>query len=215
MVLEAKLCQIMVLQAILRQVHWMTPKLPWTLKGQRYPIHIYYNYLWVPNFTSFCSMACRFLDTDNFDISAPNDPITTLSTKRAKVDHNHVTHNFSQVQNFTLFRPTTSRFPDTAHFETSVLNDPKMTLNSKRSNFKVPHIHMLQLPPTSKFHTVCSTWGPAVFDIKHIKRHTNCLDIWWIADFPLKILELNSIDSFGENTFYAWRMLDDKYLAPC
>ncbi len=30
------------LQAILRQVHWMTPKWPWRLIGQRYPIHVLY-----------------------------------------------------------------------------------------------------------------------------------------------------------------------------
>ena len=28
------------LQAILRQLHWLTPKWPWRLKGQRYPIYI-------------------------------------------------------------------------------------------------------------------------------------------------------------------------------
>ena len=28
------------IQAILRQVHWMTPKWPWTLQGKRYPIYV-------------------------------------------------------------------------------------------------------------------------------------------------------------------------------
>ncbi len=50
------------LQAILRQVHWMTPKWPWTIKGQRYP-YIYYNYPELPNFTPFCSTGSRFCFT--------------------------------------------------------------------------------------------------------------------------------------------------------
>ncbi len=28
------------IQAILRQLHWMTPKWPWSLQGQRYPIYV-------------------------------------------------------------------------------------------------------------------------------------------------------------------------------
>ena len=47
------------LQAIVRQVHWMTPSWLWTLPSQ---ISLYmYNYcLWVSNFTTFHSMTSRF-----------------------------------------------------------------------------------------------------------------------------------------------------------
>ncbi len=61
------------LQAILRQVHWMTPKLPWTLKGQRYPVYMI-KLLMSPNFTPFCSTASHFWVAGHFEPSAPNDP---------------------------------------------------------------------------------------------------------------------------------------------
>ncbi len=47
------------------QVHRMTPKWPWRLKGQRYP-YMLYKYPRATNFTPFCSTIARFPDNWGF-----------------------------------------------------------------------------------------------------------------------------------------------------
>ncbi len=57
-------------QAILIQVHWMTPKWPWALQVQIYPIYLLLVQR-IPNFTPFGSTMNRFRVTDYFEKSAP------------------------------------------------------------------------------------------------------------------------------------------------
>ncbi len=91
------------IQAILRQVHQMTPKCPWTPQGQRYPIYVSLVST-SPIFHSVRSTTSRFRDTGHFETSALNDPHIYLEPC------------------------TTSHFRDTGHFETSALNDPHIYL---------------------------------------------------------------------------------------
>ena len=78
------------IQAILRQVHWITPKWPWTLKSQI----TLYMYNWCPRFPNFTPFRCKashLQDTGNFETSALNDPKMALNPTRSKVPHICVT----------------------------------------------------------------------------------------------------------------------------
>ncbi len=128
------------LQAILRTVHQMTPKWPWTLKGQKYPMYI----LQLPrvtDFTPFRSTASCSRVTGHFETSALNDSKMTLNTKRSKVPHKccrpYIYYNYPWVPKFPSLH---SRFQVPGHVKRSVPNDPQMTLNTKSS--KVPHIYV-------------------------------------------------------------------------
>ncbi len=127
------------LQVIMRQVHWLTPKWHWALKG-----HPMYMWQLLQSQISF-----RFaLRTAPFELQAilrqvhwmtPND------VKRWKVkDTPHTCYNYPRLPNFSLFRPSSSRFRVSGHYETSAPNDPKITLSTKRS--KVPHLHVTTIP---------------------------------------------------------------------
>ena len=74
------------IQAILRQVHQMTPNWPWALQRQ-ITLYLYNNCPRVSNFTPFRSMASHFGVTGH----APNDLKMTLNTTRSKVLHICVT----------------------------------------------------------------------------------------------------------------------------
>ncbi len=148
------------LQAILRQVHWMFPKWPWTLEVQTYP-HILM--LTTPEFQ--ISLGFEFalqlavLSYNPYETSAPNDPKMTLNTKRSKVPDKHFTtfeSHFFPLQN--------SHFWVTGHFGRIAPDDPKITLNSK--SCKVPHIHVATTPgskcyPASLYGQLFSSYKPS------------------------------------------------------
>ncbi len=72
------------LQAIFRQVHWMTRKWTETLEIHRYPIYMWqiqWNTPRVPNFTPFHSTANHFRVTGHSQTSEPNDRKMTLNIK--------------------------------------------------------------------------------------------------------------------------------------
>ncbi len=75
------------LQAILRQVHPMTPKSPWTLKGQWYPIYMLELSL-SPKF-HFVSKTASHRGKQSFQVTGILGQVhqTTLNTKRSKVPH--------------------------------------------------------------------------------------------------------------------------------
>ncbi len=73
----------------LRQVHRITPKWPWTLTGQRYPICIQTHSL-SPEFHAISLYFKPFRVTGHFETSALNDPKMTLNTSRLKVPHIHI-----------------------------------------------------------------------------------------------------------------------------
>ncbi len=102
------------IQAILRQVHLMTPNWPWTLQRQ-IVLYLYNNCPRVSNFTPFRSMTSRFGVTGHFETRAPNDLKMTLSTTRSKVHHICV-NSVPWVPNFGPFCSTTSGFHDIALF---------------------------------------------------------------------------------------------------
>ncbi len=134
---------------------WMTPKWPWTLKGQRYAIHMTYCTTipepLTPKFQSVSlydqSFQIQAMRQVHWTVNMLNDPKMTLNTKRSKVPHIHMTINYPRPPYFTSFCFTASwlffELP-TSHFQTSALNDPKMTLNTERS--KVPHTHVTTTP---------------------------------------------------------------------
>ena len=78
------------LQAILRQLHQITPNNLEHKKVKGTP-YTCYNYAGVPYFTRFHSTVSCFPDTDHFETSALNDPKMNLDIKRSKVPHLHVT----------------------------------------------------------------------------------------------------------------------------
>ncbi len=137
-----------VLMAILRQVHRMTPKWSWTLKGQRYLPYIHLTSSpEPPQLQFFRSTASRFQVGAHFKRSAPNDPKIALNILRSNVPHIHVTTTpVPQISlSFTL-RPVFY-----GNFETSAPNDPKWHWTPKGQRC---HIYMLQPVPGPKFHSV-------------------------------------------------------------
>ncbi len=83
---------VLKVHAILRKVHQMTKKWPWTLQGQRYPIYVLLEYCpWVPNFSRFPSTTSCFRVLGQFETSALNDPKMTLDTTRSNTPHIYVT----------------------------------------------------------------------------------------------------------------------------
>ncbi len=118
------------LQAILRQVHWITPKLPWTLKGQRYPIYTCNNYP-----TPFSSTAGCFWVTGDFDTSALHDPKIAWSTKRCQ--------RCPYMLYFTPFCSMISHFQDIGIFHFPIVHKDKFQSFFKKKNkwiwiFKIP-----------------------------------------------------------------------------
>ncbi len=123
------------LQAILRKVHWMTPKWPWTLQGHRYQINV----LLVSMSPKFHSVSLydqpfsRYRPFWNKCTEWPQNDLNPYKFKCTQYIYNYCTW----VPIFTPFRSMTSPFRDTGHFETSALNDPKLTLKPKRSNYPI------------------------------------------------------------------------------
>ncbi len=101
------------IQAILRQLHRMTPNWPWTQQGQ-IALYMYNNCPGVSNFTPFRPTTSRFQVTGHFETSAPNDENDFEHYKVKGTPH--MCYNCSRVSNFTPFCSTTRRFEDTAHF---------------------------------------------------------------------------------------------------
>ena len=99
------------------------PKLPLTLRGQRFnPMYAGLLLPLSPKLHIFHSTASRFWVTGHFDTSTPNDPKMTLCTKRSNVPP--YTYKYSRVTNFMSFRSTDSCFWVTGHFDTSAQMTP-------------------------------------------------------------------------------------------
>ncbi len=114
------------LQAILRQVHWMTPN------TKRSNIPLICNDPQVPNFNPFRSTSSRFRVTGHFETSALIDPQMMLNTKRFAIYIWKICQlPVSKISNFSF--TLANHVQVTGHFERNALNDPKMTLNTKRS----------------------------------------------------------------------------------
>ena len=67
------------IHAILRQMRRITPKWPWTLQGHRC-----LTYVWVKDFTPFCSTTSRFRVFGHFETSEQNYPKNDLEHYRVK-----------------------------------------------------------------------------------------------------------------------------------
>ncbi len=134
------------LWASLKQVHWITPKWPWTLKCQRY--HIYMLKVSISLYDVFR----RFRVTGHFETSAPNDSKITLNTERSKVTHIHA--KSTRVPNFTPFCSTISCFRLTAHFETTAPNDPKWHWTLKGQTHPHACYNYLRIPNFTAFRSM-------------------------------------------------------------
>ncbi len=82
---------VLELKAILRWMHWMTPKALTlkSLKGHRYPVYCLPLHQ-VPYFIPLHSMDSRCRVTEHFETSALNDPKMTLNAKTSKLIHTHI-----------------------------------------------------------------------------------------------------------------------------
>ncbi len=99
---------VFALQAILRQVHRMTPNWRRTLQSQ---INLYmHKYCFrVLNFTPFRSMTSRFRATGHIETSKPNGPKLTLNTTGSYVPHICVTSiHECQISLRFVLRPVVS-----------------------------------------------------------------------------------------------------------
>ncbi len=74
------------LQDILILVHWRTPKLPWALQSQTYPIDALLVSS-IPKLQSLLLYGQPFLSYRPFEKSASSHPKMTLNIKRSKVPH--------------------------------------------------------------------------------------------------------------------------------
>ncbi len=138
------------LQAILRQVRRITPKWPWTLLGQRYPI-----YMWQlppsPKFQSVSLYRQPFARyTCQFETSAPNHPKVTINTKWKQIPHIHVTTVLESQIPFR-FALRLAIFELQAILKQVHQMTPKWpwTLNDQ----KYPNRHVTTTP-SSKFHSI-------------------------------------------------------------
>ncbi len=113
------------LQAILRQVHQMTPNDLQHLKIEG-TLNTCYNYPRIPRFTPFRSTASRIRVTAHFETNPPNGPQMTFNTKRSQApDMPVTTTSESQI---SPFRSTASHFWVTRHYETCTPNEPQNDL---------------------------------------------------------------------------------------
>ncbi len=128
------------LQAILRQLCWMSPNLTITLQGQRYPQYGY-SYSRIPNFTRFSLWPPRQFWNEYRPVHwmTPKWP-WTLKGQRYPIQ---ILHYYPQVPNFTPYCFTASCFRVIGHIETSAQNSPQMILNTKRYQGT---IYMLKKP---------------------------------------------------------------------
>ena len=144
------------IEAILGQVHRMTPMTHWTLQGQIYPILVSMS----PTYTQFHSTTSRFQDTCHLETRAPNDPKMTLNPTRPNVHHICViTIPVSRIPARFALRPAVLRYRPFWDQMT-----PKCPLNTTRS--KIPHICVTSIPESQispRF-----ALRPAVFKISHI-----------------------------------------------
>ncbi len=121
----------------------MTPEWHWTLKCQRYPMHML-QLPQVPNFTLLHSKrtASHFWVTGQFEISAPNDPKMILNTKRPR--HPIYMWQVPPSPNFHSILLFSQSFSSYRPFWYKCTKWPKVTFNSKRS--KLPHVHNIPTP---------------------------------------------------------------------
>ncbi len=134
------------LQAILRQVHQLTPKWSWTLKGQGYMFEL------PPESQISLSFTLRPAIFELQAILRQVHSVTakmTLNTKRSKVPHYVTTKSDSQISVSFVLRLV-------AHQIQTILRQvPQMTpkwhwtVNDQRYP-----IYILELPTTPKFHAV-------------------------------------------------------------
>ncbi len=129
------------IQAILRQVHRMTP-------SDLEPNKAKLPYICITSVRDYQISLCSTLRPALFKIQAilrqvhqmiPNWPWTLQRQITL-----YLYKNGPWVSNLTLFFSTISRFRVTGHFETRAKNDLKMTLNTTRS--KVNHICVTSVP---------------------------------------------------------------------
>ena len=135
----------------------MTPKWPWMLKGQKYPLHV----LPVPMSPKMHSVLLYSQSfSDNFDKSAPNDPKMTFNARRSKVPTYVLLVPASPIiysvllysERFSrwlqdLISPLTTM--QNSNVDKSAPNDPKMTLNGQRYP-----MYTLLVTPSPKFYSV-------------------------------------------------------------
>ncbi len=137
------------LQAILRQVHRMTPKWPWTLKGKRYPIYM----IQIPSSPKFHSILLygqAFLGYMPFSDKYTQWPQMVLNTKSSKVPHIHVTSTHGSQISIT-FALRQAVFESQAILIQVHRMTPKWNWTLKGQRYPV---YMLQLPPSPNFHSV-------------------------------------------------------------
>ena len=132
------------LQAILKQMHWMTPKWPWTQQGHHhgYPI-CGLPVSRRPKFRSISLYDQLFQSYRPFWHKCTEWPQNDLEYYKVKGTP-YICYYCPWFPNFSPFRSMTSYIQVTGHFEKSLSNDAKMTLNPTRS--KVPHICVTSLP---------------------------------------------------------------------
>ncbi len=150
------------LQAILRQVHQMTPKrLYFAIFGhETWPLALHT--LQLPSSPKFHSV---LLYGQRFSRQVHRmTPKMILNTKRLQLPQSPKFHSI-----------LASRFRVKGHFETSALNDPNMTLNTKK--IKIHHISCC-IRPESQISLHCALW-PAAFVSQAILRQIHQMTPKW------------------------------------
>ncbi len=125
------------LLVILRQVHRMTAKWPWTLQDKSYPLHVYVLLVHLnPKFHSILRFVLRtvshFLVPDQSDKYGTKWPPNYFGTYTWSCI-SYTLYCYPRVLNFNPFHSMISGFRVTDYFETSARNDSKMTLNTTRT----------------------------------------------------------------------------------
>ncbi len=120
------------LLAILRQVHWMPPKWPWALQGQRYPIYA----------VSESQISVRFVVQRT--IFALQVILRQMTPKWHWTLPPYIRYWY-RVSNFTQFHSTISRGWVICYFETSGLDDPKWSWNNTITHICDTGVHESQI----------------------------------------------------------------------
>ena len=153
------------IQAILRQVHWMTSKWPKNLQGQVYPIYV----LLVSKSPKFISFALRPASccsvAGHFEKGASNYPKMTLNPTKSNVPHICFTSiHESQISLRSLHG---ERFLRYRPFWEDAPNGLQMTLNTTSS--KIPSELLVSL--ISKVHSA-SIYGQPFLRYSHFETST-------------------------------------------
>ncbi len=132
---------------ILTQEDRMTPKWPWTLKGQRYYYYLYVLLVpMIPNSSPFCSTTSRFGIAGHFETSAQNDLKMTLDT-RSKVAHIcFTTVPESQIQFVSLYDQLFSRYKVVDNRKNRKCTEGPQTDFEQSNVHHIPHRHHVTNP---------------------------------------------------------------------